>query len=219
MITIGIPCYGQAEFLPDAIESARSQTIPCETIVVIDGSNDNSKEVAERYKGIKIIDQVNKGLASARNTAIMNMQGDYFLPLDADDILQDNAAERLRWIAEVTDADIIAPSIKCFGVGNETITLMPDPTLNDFKAGNRIPYCSMIKRSALLEVGGYSPRMDKGWEDLHLWINLLSRGKRIVTTADPLVLYRTKQTSMWTEAEKHRDELMAQIYKDFPHFK
>jgi glycosyltransferase involved in cell wall biosynthesis len=215
-VTIAIPCYKQAEYLPDAIESAIAQTVECEVIVVNDGSPDNTKQIAENY-GVKVISQVNKGLASARNTAIMNMTGDIFLPLDADDILMPNCVEKILDAFKAMEADVVAPSMKTFGTSNETAILMTNPTLEDFKLANRIGYFSAIKKEALLECGGYSPRMDKGWEDYHLWIDLLSRGKKIVTIPEPLVLYRTKEQSMWKDSLKHKEELTAQINKDFPH--
>lgn len=215
-VTIAIPAYNQAEFLPEAIESAINQTIPCEIIVVNDGSPDNTLEVAKQYP-VKIIDQVNKGLASARNTAIMNMTGDYLMPLDSDDMLIDTCVEELLTVAEKTGADIIAPSFKTFGTSDEVVTLQYNPSIEDFRTHNRIGYFSMIKKEALLECGGYSPRMVKGWEDYHLWFDLLSRGKQLVTVQKPLVLYRTKEKSMWLDSVKHSKELWDQIFKDFPH--
>jgi len=219
-ISIIIPSYGQRDYLREAIDSALAQSTRSEIIVVDDGSTDGSLEMAKEYEtfGVKVISQVNKGLASARNTGIMNATGDYVLPLDADDLLKENAVERIIDYAKNTDADVIAPSIHCFGLGNQTTILMENPILKDFKAGNRLSYCSAIKRSVLHEVGGYSPRMIFGYEDMHLWINLLVRGKKIVTIPEPLMLYRIREESMMTESLKHHDELMAQIYKDFPEF-
>lgn len=220
-VTIGISSYGQAAFLPEAIESALGQSYKnTEVIVIDDGSRDGSLNIALNYqkKGVKVINQVNKGLASARNAAIMSMRGQYFLPLDADDILLENCVEELVRVAKATGADIIAPSFKTFGLSGEQVILMAAPTLADFRTGNRIGYFSMIKRTALQEVGGYSPRMVEGYEDMHLSINLLSRGKTIVTVPQPLVLYRTKENSMIHEAQKNHAKLMEQIYKDFPNF-
>lgn len=217
-VTIGIPCYNQADTLPVTIASVLLQTYQdIEVIVVNDGSPDNTLEVAKKYP-IKIIDQPNKGLASARNAAIMNMTGDYFLPLDSDDYLAETCVEKIVEVAVRTNADVIGPSIHCFGIGNQDVILMPRPTLQDFKGGNRLSYCSAIKREALLEVGGYSPKMVEGYEDLHLWINLLTRGKTIETIPEALMYYRTKESSMWKDALKHHDKLMAQILKDFPAF-
>lgn len=211
-----IPSFNQQEFLPDAIESALDQTRkPCEIIVVDDRSTDLSLEIARKYP-VKVISQVNKGLAAARNTGIMNAAGDYVLPLDADDILMPNCLERIEDYTVDNSADIMAPSFKNFGILNSEIILHPQPTIELMTQGNMLPYFSAIKREALLECGGYSPRMTWGYEDYHLWFDLLSRGKTVVTIPEVLVLYRTKENSMLTEANKHRDELMGQIAKDFP---
>lgn len=221
--TISISSYNQAEYLKEAIESALAQsdtqTVPCEILVIDDGSTDNSLEIARSYEPrIKVISQVNKGLSSARNTGLLNSNpyGEYILFLDSDDILLPNCVERIEQEIEKTGADIIAPSFKCFGKGDDTIILMPNPTIEDFKVANRIGYASAIKREKLLEVGGYSPKMIFGYEDLHLWFNLLSRGAIIATIPEVLWLYRTKEKSMWHDALLHHEEMMTQIHKDFP---
>ncbi len=218
-VTIGIPSYNQSEYLISAIESALLQTIRCEVIVCDDGSTDDSLDVALAYtERVQVISQVNKGLSSARNTIIMNAHGEYILFLDSDDMLDAKCVQRIIEVAEATGADIISPSMQTFGTSNTYVEFMPDPKLEDFKTGNRIAYCSAIKREALLEVGGYSPKMDTlgGWEDYHLWFNLLLRGKRIVTIPERLFYYRTKDDSMWTRTKGREKELWAQIYKDFP---
>ena len=96
------------------------------------------------------------------------------------------------------------------------ITKNENIILKDFETGNYLPYFCAIKREKLLEIGGYSPKMIWGWEDLHLWINLLSRGAIVKTIPKVLVLYRTKEKSMWTDSKDHAEELQAQINKDFP---
>lgn len=212
-ITIGIPCYNHQDYIADAIESALSQTVKAEVIVVDDGSTDNSLEIIKKYP-VKWITQTNRGLPSARNSIIMNMSGEYLLPLDSDDILQDNAVERLERAIKETNADVIAPSFKCFGMNQADVILMPNPTIYDFRTANRIAYCAAVKKSVLLEVGGYSPRMFWGYEDYALWIDLLKRGKKLVTLQDKLMLYRTKEHSMLSVALEHHDELIGQIVKD-----
>lgn len=215
-ITIGIPCYKQAEYLPQAIQSALDQTYKdIEIIVVNDGSPDNTEEVAKQFP-VTVINQVNKGLASARNTALMNATGDYFLPLDADDILMPNCVQRIVDYIGLTGAPIIAPSFRTFGVSEQEVILMPDPTVEDFVTGNRIGYFSAIKTSVLKSIGGYSPRMTWGFEDYHLWFDLLKRGYEIVTIPEVLVSYRTKEHSMINVANAHSKELMDQIIKDHP---
>lgn len=220
-VSIIIPCYKQAHFLSEAIVSAVNQSYKdIEVIVINDGSPDNTNEIAGQFP-VKVINQVNKGLASARNTGIMNATGDYILPLDADDILLLTAVDKIAGTIKASQADVIGLSFRCFGLADQDVILRPNPTLEDFKKGNCLPYCSAIKRSALLEVGGYSPKMDMqgGWEDLHLWYDLLLRNKKIVTIPDICMLYRTKTSSMWTETKKNEHNLWKQIITDFPQVK
>lgn len=216
-VSIIVPLYNQQEYVQQAVDSALAQTIPCEVIVVNDGSTDGSLEAVRVYEPpIKIVSQRNKGLASARNTGLMHATGSWILPLDADDILLPNCAERLLELAEERDADVMAGSFSAFGYRVGDVILMPMPGIKDFIEANRIGYSALIRKSALLEVGGYSPKMTWGYEDYHLWFDLLSIGKTIKTTQEILWHYRTKEVSMITEALSHDEELMAQIYKDFP---
>ena len=240
MISICIASYNQSKWLPDAIESVLNQefyTGDLELIIVDDGSTDNSLEIANQYwsewakeknkyfvegkeyskelKDFKVISQVNKGLASARNTGIMNANGEWFFPLDADDILMPLCMYKIREVIQVFNPpDIIAPSFHNFGVLNNDV-ILDNPTHQDFMTANRIGYFSAIRKSKLLEIGGYSPRMTWGYEDYHLWHNLLKRGATLHTLKEVLVLYRTKPNSMLSTAQQHHEELIAQINKDF----
>lgn len=218
IVSIIIPSYNQQDYLSDALDSAIGQ-VASEVIVIDDGSTDKSLEIAQRYErdnaNVKVISQVNKGLASARNTGIMNAKGDFVLPLDADDILLDNCVEKLITAFGDTQADIVAPSFKEFGITNRQV-ILDNPTLEDFKTANRIGYCSAIRKNALLEVGGYNPKMIWGAEDYDLWFDLLKRGKKLITIPEILWLYRTKKESMWTETAKHQEEFMNQIKINHP---
>lgn len=225
-VSIIIPVFNQAQYLEDSLESAYNQTLPAHEIIVInDGSTDNSLEIAERYmfkdfpgieSPVRVINQTNKGLASARNTGIMNATGDYILPLDADDMLKENAVQRITQAILETNSDIIAPSFKCFGLDDKEVILGPLTDIRELIQGNRLGYFSAVKRSVLLEVGGYSPKMTWGYEDYHLWFDIFSRNKSLTTLTDILVMYRIRENSMIHTANQHAGELMAQIRKDFP---
>jgi glycosyltransferase involved in cell wall biosynthesis len=222
MISIIIPAFNVQDYLPDAIESCLDQNVHGEIIVVDDGSTDNTLAIAKKYEAdrpdvIRVIHQVNKGLSSARNTGIMNAKYDWCLFLDADDMLADWGLEKIIYtIQENPDVDIVSGSLKTFGTSNQTIILQADPKLEDFRTGNRIGSSSAVRTSALKAVGGFSPRMVEGYEDLHLWCDLLSRGSKIKTIQDIVWLYRTKPESMWTDSLKYHDKLLAQINKDVP---
>src|ERR687885_795015 len=94
VVSVVIPCYNQAHFLGEAIESVLAQSYPhFEIVVVDDGSTDNTSEVAARYPGVRCIRQNNQGVAAARNTGIRESNGSYLVFLDADDRLLPEALE------------------------------------------------------------------------------------------------------------------------------
>lgn len=226
MISIVIPAYNQAEYLEDCLDSCYNQTIQAHEIIVVnDRSTDNTQEIAERYafrqfpaieSPVRVINQVNKGLPSARNTGIMNATGQYVFFLDADDMIREDTIEKLTSAIQQSNCDIVAPSFRTFGK-SEGEVILKMPTMEEMKVANRLGYFCAVRRSALLEVGGFSPRMKYGYEDYHLWFDLLGRMKSLCILQEPLVMYRIKEKSMIHDAQAHHEELMAQIRKDFPH--
>lgn len=91
-VSVVIPCFAQAHFLGDAIESALGQTHPAHEILVVDdGSPDNVREVVGRYPGVRCLSQPNQGLSAARNRGLGESTGDFIVFLDADDRLLPHA--------------------------------------------------------------------------------------------------------------------------------
>jgi glycosyltransferase involved in cell wall biosynthesis len=92
LISVIIPCYNHAQYLPEAIRSVQAQTYkPVEIIVVNDGSADDTEVVAKQFEDVKYIYQTNRGLSAARNTGIEHSSGEYLVFLDADDWLYEDA--------------------------------------------------------------------------------------------------------------------------------
>jgi glycosyltransferase involved in cell wall biosynthesis len=94
LVSVVIPCSGQAHFLAEAIESVLAQTYPhLEVLVVDDASEDNASRIAARYPGVRCVRGENRGMAGARNFGIRNTSGDFLVFLDSDDRLTPNAIE------------------------------------------------------------------------------------------------------------------------------
>jgi glycosyltransferase involved in cell wall biosynthesis len=98
LVSVVIPCYNQARFLGEAIESVLSQSFrDFEIVVVDDGSTDETSEVASGYEAghhqVRLIRQENRGLAGARNRGLAEARGDLLVFLDADDRLLPEALE------------------------------------------------------------------------------------------------------------------------------
>ncbi|MEN8130475.1 MAG: glycosyltransferase [Pseudomonadota bacterium] len=95
LVSAVIPCFNQAHFLSEAIDSLLAQSYSnIEIIVVDDGSTDNTADVVSCYANVQLLRQRNSGLAAARNSGIRASQGDYLIFLDADDLLLPNAVEK-----------------------------------------------------------------------------------------------------------------------------
>lgn len=92
LVSVIIPCYNQGRFLAQAIGSVQSQTYrDIEVIVVDDGSNDNTREVAQSFQRVRYLRQHNAGLSAARNAGIRESRGQFLVFLDADDVLYPEA--------------------------------------------------------------------------------------------------------------------------------
>ena len=106
LVSVIIPCYKQAHYLPEAIDSALAQTYPhVEIIVVDDGSPDDTAAVARRYGDrVHYVRRPNGGLSAARNTGMARARGVYLKFLDADDHLHpDQLARQVEALAGRTD--------------------------------------------------------------------------------------------------------------------
>ena len=98
IVTVVIPCYNQGRYLPEAIQSLQRQSLQeWECVIVDDGSNDGSYEVAQRLattdKRVRVVRQTNMGPSAARNRGVKEAIGDHLQFLDADDLLE---REKLR---------------------------------------------------------------------------------------------------------------------------
>jgi glycosyltransferase involved in cell wall biosynthesis len=164
VVSVIIPCYGQAHFLHQAIESVLAQSYPqIEPIVVDDGSPDNTSEVAGRYPVVRVVRQDNRGLAEARNAGFRASTGDYVLFLDADDRLTPNAVEsHLSCFAKNTNAGFVVGDIDHIALDSSYLGSLRWPILkeNHYEELLKVNHVAnniaiMFRRSVIERVGGF----------------------------------------------------------------
>lgn len=89
LVSVMMPAYNAEQYIQQAIESLLAQSYSdWELIIVNDGSTDRTAEITSKFNDprIRVIHQANSGEATARNTALKQMQGEFTAFLDADDI-------------------------------------------------------------------------------------------------------------------------------------
>lgn len=203
-VSIIIPAYNQAQWLPDAVNSALNQTVHCEVIVVNDGSTDNTSEVAKMFD-VKLIEKENGGLSSARNSGIKQSTGEWILTLDADDKISPEFVEKcLKYKDEY---DIIGTGQEEFGDSNNKSLFKTNPTFKDFIQNNQINCCSLFRKEIWNTIGGYDENMRIGYEDWDFWLRATQKGYKVITIPEYLFFYRKHGVSMVTKAIENHNQI------------
>jgi glycosyltransferase involved in cell wall biosynthesis len=130
-VSIIIPTYNYAFFLPTTIQSCLDQTYrPIEIIVVDDGSTDDTRNVIERFHGSLIyVFQENRGVSAARNRGLELATGNYIAFLDSDDYLTNGSIEiRVRILEKYPDIGVVFGSTYSKTWGEEELRYKPKVT-------------------------------------------------------------------------------------------
>jgi glycosyltransferase involved in cell wall biosynthesis len=182
VVSIVIPCYNQARFLREAIDSVRRQTVSdVEVIVVDDGSTDNTSEVAHQC-GVRCLWQLNQGQGKARNTGLAEARGEFVVFLDADDRLLPNALETgLALLRERPHCAFVAGRCHVLtdtGVRPDTY-YCPVVTRDHYLALLRsnfiwMPASAIFRTAIVREAGGFRTDAD-GAEDYDLYLRITRR--------------------------------------------
>jgi len=214
LISVVIPCFNQARYIAEAIESARSAEFAVEVVVVDDGSTDGSGDIAKRYP-ITLIQQDNQGLARARNRGLAAATGTLVIFLDADDRLLPGGIDiGVRALTAHPECAMTYGRCKMMGPDG---TLWPTPdqpvVYTDHYASllhsNRIwmPAMAVIRREVLTEIGGFRMRFDAA-ADYDLYLRIAGRWA-IHDHGQRVAAYRRHSSSMSGNAARMLDETLA----------
>ncbi len=188
-LSVVIPNYNNAKYLPQCIESVQKQTYPLQEIVIYDDcSNDASRAILEEYakndERIRLIFAAeNKGVSVARDLAIRSCRSEYVCTLDADDTYYD--ADKLkREMDKINASPVPACAFSQTVLTDEKGNVAGDLTIRDLQKDYRFrtvtqligiyiarDYCFPLQ--AYEQVGGFVRDM-KLFEDWDLSLKLLS---------------------------------------------
>ena len=191
MISVVIPLYNKKASIANTLNSVLAQTYQnFEIVIVNDESTDGSVSEVERFKDsrIRIINQKNGGVSSARNRGIHEAKGKYVAFLDADDEWdKDYLLTINELVLSYSDCSIYATRYRTLDKEGVSKNIKLHKWNNEVNAimGNyfEIASCSApplwtsaicVKKEALLTVGGF-PQGVKSGEDLLTWARLAVR--------------------------------------------
>lgn len=233
-VTVVITSYNQGPLIREAVESALSQTVRPERIIIVDDGSDEQTSVdvlsailddcrhgALDTGGVAVdfIDQVNAGPSAARNRGIAAAGTPFVVVLDGDDRLMPTFIERTLPLLTADDSMVASSGwLRTFGVLDSVV----QPTGGDagaFVSHNCCPATCMIRRSAWERCGGYDESMRSGFEDWDLFLSMLERGlepkddagkgaAHIGIAPEPLIEYRTAPASSNVTSMTKRLDLM-----------
>jgi len=197
LVSVVIPCWNQAHYLGEAIESVLAQSHPrLELVVVDDGSDDNSLEVAARYPGVRALRQANSGVAAARNLGLAESRGEYVAFLDADDRLLPQAlAVGVGELAAQPEAAFAAGMSRDIGRDGRVVREARQPLVTRDHYLKLLEECfiwsgsSLVyRRQALEAVSGFNERRVAA-DDYELYLKL-ARAFPVVCHEEVVTEYR-----------------------------
>jgi teichuronic acid biosynthesis glycosyltransferase TuaG len=204
LVSVIIPVYNAAAFLPEAVESVLNQTYPhWELILVDDCSMDGSNAIARKYatsdERIRFYSTESNfgGPAGPRNLGLKVSRGNYIAFLDADDVWHRQKLEYQIDLICTEAVELVASNIVVFGdkVREWGTRLIAYPDLSSMVIRNRICTSSvLVKKSGDLWFD--EDKLLIGVEDYHLWLTLISKGYRVRIGPQALVRYRVSDDSL-----------------------
>jgi glycosyltransferase involved in cell wall biosynthesis len=197
LISVVICVYNGERFLGEAIDSVFGQDYrPIEVIVVDDGSDDRSAEIATAYPDVRLVSQENRGVGAARNAGIAAATGAFIAFLDADDVmLPSKVSEQAGYLFARPEVGYVLCRQKLVPVSGSDLPAWArrDPIFGD--PGGVQPTCGLVRRTALERAGGFDPsvRMGDGME----WLSRLREaGIRIDILPKVLLLRRVHEDNL-----------------------
>ncbi len=235
-LSVVIPCYRQAHFLPQAVRSVLDQTLAdIEVIVVDDGSPDDPLSHLGHLAGdprVIYLRQENAGLGAARNAGVRVSRGAFLNFLDADDWLAPEFALRLLRVLAGSDS---LGFVYCdmqhvyedqerqdagedYSVGKSRRVVDGNILPSLLLGGYFSPQTVLVRKTVLDHVGLFDPELG-GHADWDLWLRIAAAGYAAQYVDEKLVYYRIHQHNMSADLDHMRatrSQTLRKFFRLFP---
>ena len=208
LVSVIMPAYNVEPYIGDAISSALAQTFTdFELIVVDDGSKDATADVAKGFarqdRRVQLVQQANRGLAGARNSALRAARGEFFALLDSDDVWEPEfLSEQVSILQNRPDVDIVTGNGWYVGglrhgqLARPFPDHRPDPELASIIGDEwSVFIMSVFRRSVYTGIGPFDEAMRSN-EDYDFWLRAAIAGYTFSRNARPLGHYRVRSDSL-----------------------
>lgn len=205
LVTVGIAHYNLGKYLPAALKSiARQSYSNIEIIVVDDGSTDSeSLSTLERLKGAytncRFLHQENAGIGATRNRLLTEARGEFFIPMDADNIAQ---PEMVGTFVRAMNRNPHLSAMTCYFLAFHDDK--PQEFLYGYRptGGPHVLSCirnvygdatGIFRTAEFRAVRGYETDRGTSCEDWEAYVKLVHAGKRIDVVPEYLFHYRHRE--------------------------
>lgn len=201
LVSVVMPSYNKASFLPETVACVVAQNYPqIEILIVNDGSPDNTSEIARALAaqypgaGIRLLEKPNGGISDARNFAIERATGRVIINLDGDDIAKPGYIREALRIMRETGANLVTSNVELFGIeSGEWIPAAYDDYFERYS--NLIPTLIMYDRELWRQAGGYKRAFPFN-EDWDFFITTQRCGVKVGRIEEKLFRYRMTESGL-----------------------
>ena len=233
-VSVIIPCYNQASYLPKTIASLQSQTLgDWDCWVIDDGSTDNTAEIvtniALNEPRVHLLQKINGGSASARDWGLQHAQGQYIQFLDADDTI---TSEKLARQVELMEREHLDITYTAFCSENHqgqqtpscAVQLNRNKILTHWGLGASVPIHSFLYRTDFIRRNNLCFQSDcRVREDWRWHINCFAAQPRIDALLDYCgsIYYQNEEgkTGSYIRMQEGNFRFMASMNRDLKGFK
>lgn len=201
-VSIIVPAYNVEKYIEKCLETLVNQTLKeIEIIIVNDGSNDNTKQIAKEYaqnypEKIKYVEKENGGVSDARNYGIKIATGEYISFLDPDDYAELNLYEKMYNKAIEENSDLV--DCNFYWEYPKRLKLDEEKTYTnkqEMLVYTRVmPWNKLIKRS-IIEENEINFPIGLRYEDVEFTYKLVPYCNNVSFVKEPLIHYVQRKSS------------------------